>query len=65
MTQIAFTCDVPEVQAALPQVIVGNWAALRVSDLPRLTAARPPNVLLVRQKIARSNADLCSRVAKR
>ncbi len=62
LTHIVFTCDVPEVQAALPQVIVGNWAAFRVRDWSRLTTACPPNVVLVRQKSAWNNADLCCRV---
>jgi hypothetical protein len=64
LTHIGLICDRPDLQPVLPQVIVGNERTFKAKDLAALTAARPPNVHLVRQKSAWNNVGLMRRVVR-
>ena len=64
LTHVAFVCDQPELQALLPQVVIGNQVALPASAMPTLTAACPSNVRLVRQKSAWNNQNLMALIIR-
>jgi hypothetical protein len=49
-SNIAFICDIPEVQVFLPQIIVGNESLLPKRVLNDLSDKLPPNVYLCREK---------------
>lgn len=50
LSHLAFICDDAAVQPFLPQVLVGNEAVLRRTDLQELDGELPCNIYLVRQK---------------
>jgi len=49
-TLVTIVCDDPLVQPLLPQVIIGNQYILRLTDLKRLEAMLPKNIIVVRAK---------------
>lgn len=64
MTHVALVCDRPDVQAALPQFLIGNEHTLLLRDMPTLLASRPPNTTLLRQKSAWSNDELMATIVR-
>ena len=64
MTHIGVICDDSSLQAVLPQFIVANERTLPAKRLHTLARAAPPNVTLIRQKSAWSNAVLMRRVVR-
>jgi hypothetical protein len=64
LTHIGLICDRPDVQAVLPQVIVGNEATFKAGGLAMLKSACPGNVRLVRQKSAWNNELLMAMVVR-
>ena len=61
---MAFVCDNGEVQKALPQIIIGSWAVLRVTDVSRIARLLPDNVFVLRRKSAWVTADLLTDIVK-
>ena len=49
-TLVTIVCDDPLVQPLLPQMIIGNQYILRLTDLKRLEAMLPKNIIVVRAK---------------
>ena len=64
LTHIGLICDRPDFQKFLPQVIIGNEHTFSAADWAALDAARPNNVVLVRQKSAWNKSELMVRVVK-
>ena len=64
LTHVGLICDRPEVQPKLPQFIVGNERTLPAKQMGVLQRSCPPNVTLVRQKSAWSNAALTGRIVR-
>ena len=64
LTHVAFICDRPEVQALLPQVLIGNCSTFLIRDWPQLLGQCPPNVYLIRQKSAWNNAEVMKRILR-
>ena len=64
LTHVAFICDQPEIQAVLPQFVIGNEATLPAAMMPSLRAACPNFVHLVRQKSAWNNQVLCATIVR-
>jgi hypothetical protein len=64
LTHVALVCDRPEVQARLPQLIIGNVFTFPAKSFAALQGARPPNVQLIRQKSAWNNTDLCAKLVR-
>lgn len=62
LTHIAFICDEPEIQARLPQIVVGNLATFLVRDWAAIVDGEPANFYVVRQASAWNNAALLCRV---
>ena len=65
LTHVAVICDRPDIQPLLPQIVIGNVATLRARDMDRLRRLCPPNVILVRQKSAWNNEELCAKIIRR
>ena len=65
LTHVAFICDKPDLQALLPQFIIGNEATFLVGALAGLQSACPTNVHLVRQKSAWNNEVLFASIVRR
>ena len=64
LSLVAFVCDNGEVQKALPQIIIGSWAVLRVTDVSRIARLLPDNVFVLRRKSAWVTADLLTDIVK-
>ena len=64
LTHIGLICNRRDLQGLLPQVIIGNERTFPAADWAALNAARPNNVVLVRQKSAWNNSELMVRVVK-
>ena len=64
LTHVAFACDRTDLQAVMPQVLIGNEATFLVSELPVLMAASPANVHLMRQKSAWNNGQTCASIVR-
>ena len=58
MSHIAVICDRADIQATLPQFVVGNQHTLLARQIFNLRRGRPLNVRLIRQKSAWSNGRL-------
>ena len=65
MTHVGIVCDQSAIQPLLPQVLIGNEATFKVSELPALQARCPPNVVLLRRKTAWNNAVVCACIIRR
>ena len=57
LTHVAVICDKPDLQPAMPQVILGNAFTFQAGQMVGLRSACPPNVHLVRQKSAWNNIE--------
>ena len=64
MTHVAMICDQSDIQPKLPQFVLGNERTLKQRDMRALRGACPPNVTLLRQKSAWSNAALTARIVR-
>jgi hypothetical protein len=64
LTHVGLICDRPDLQPLLPQFLIGNEATFLQRELAALRAVCPPNVTLVRQKSAWSDAKLCARIVR-
>ena len=64
ITHIAFICDDPDIQRALPQVLVANEHTFLVRDTAALLGGLAPNVILLRRKSAWNNKKLCAQVIR-
>ena len=64
LTHVAVVCDRAELQAQMPQFIIGNERTFLVRDLGALRRACPPNVTLVRQKSAWNNAEVTAQIVR-
>jgi hypothetical protein len=64
LTHVAFICDDPDVQVALPQVIIANEHTVKARDLAALRSACPPHVELLREKSAWVNAPILGRIVR-
>lgn len=64
LTHVAMICNNADVQAHLPQVIIGNEHTLPARRLSALQAACPPNVKLLRQKSSWNNHEVCARIVR-
>ena len=62
MTHVGIICDRVEAQPQMPQFIIGNEHTFLMRDLRALQAGCPPNVTLLRQKSAWSNAVVTGRI---
>ena len=65
MTHVAVVCDRAEVQAVLPQVVIGNHVAFLQRDVPALRAGCPPNVILLRGRSAWNDQVSCCYIIRR
>ena len=64
LTHIGLICDRPDVQAVLPQVIVGSGATFKAGGVAMPKSACPGNVRLVRQRSAWNNELLVAMVIR-
>ena len=64
LTHVAFVCDNPRVQSALPQVIIGNERTLPAKQMATLRSRCPPNVRLLRAKSAWVNGQICGQLVR-
>jgi hypothetical protein len=62
LTHVAFVCDRSDIQAVLPQVLIGNQATFLARDFDALQASCPRNVHLIRQKSAWNNKAVMVRI---
>jgi hypothetical protein len=58
MSHIGIICDRVDIQAILPQFVIGNRRTFLLGDVAALRVGRPLNVRLVRRKSAWSNSRL-------
>ena len=58
MSHIAVICDCADIQATMPQFVVGNERTFLARQIGALRGGRPLNVRLIRQKSAWSNGRL-------
>ena len=65
LTHIAIICDQASIQPELPQVVVGNETAVPAALMAQLRAQAPANIVLVRQRRAWSNNELCASLMRR
>ena len=65
LTHIAIICDQASIQPELPQVVVGNETAFPAAPMAQLRAQAPANIVLVRQRRAWSNNELCASLVRR
>ena len=65
LTHVALVCDNTDVQHLLPQLIIGNESSFLVSRMSELREDAPPNVVLVRQRSAWIDQQLCARLIRR
>lgn len=52
LTHVAFVCDDPAIQPALPQVVIGNEHTIKARQLDAMRATCMPNVRVLRRKSA-------------
>ena len=64
VTHVAFICDDPVVQHALPQVVIANEHTVRLRDLEAIRSACAPNVTLLREKSAWVNGAIIARLVR-
>ena len=64
MSHVGVICDRPDVQAVLPQFVIGNQRTLLKRDIAALRRGRPMNVRLIRQKSAWSNSKLTASLVR-
>ena len=64
LTHVAFVCDVPTLQARLPQVLIANTRTLRAADHAALAASLPPNFRLMRRNSAWTNELLTAQIVR-
>jgi hypothetical protein len=58
MSHVAVMCDRIDVQAALPQLVIGNGGTLLLRDINALRRGRPTNVRLIRRNTAWNTSKL-------
>ena len=63
-THVAMVCDDAEAQKLLPQYVVGNEMLLPARRMHELLACAPRNVVLVRQRSAWNNFELCCKIVQ-
>lgn len=64
-THVALICDSSELQILMPQFLIGNDRTFPARSMMRMRSACPPNIVLLRQKSAWNNANLCARIIRR
>ena len=64
MSHIGVICDREDIQATLPQFVVGNAHTLLARQIAALRRGRPLNVRLIRQKSAWSNGRLTANLVR-
>jgi hypothetical protein len=64
MSHIAVICDRADIQATMPQFVVGNERTLLARQIYRLRRGRPLNVRLIRQKSAWSSGRLTATLVR-
>jgi len=58
MSHVGVVCDRPDVQAVLPQIVIGSGATLLLRDIFALRRGRPRNVRLIRRTTAWNTSKL-------
>lgn len=64
ITYVSFICDDPDIQRALPQVLIANERSFPLRDMAALRAACPPHVHLWRERSAWVNERLCVQLVR-